>query len=242
MGHCYCFLLTSSAPLTWTQHAPHPTLNTAAHLSIYAVDINDAAAPSPHFPTCSCGPQLTRQLRTSGFPALGLHGDKSQQERDWVLAEFKNGTHPVMIATDVAARGLGVRSMGCSGVIAGVAWVANAAGCCSLLSLLLPAMQGSLGISSKAQADVRGAAGQLSVRATAHGVAQLLLRCRGQVPGSCLSQLPGAVAGVGCTPHLSTPATTQPQRATSAMRMHALPDACIPAVVSAAVNLLLPDP
>lgn len=74
-----------------------------------------------------------------------------------MLAEFKNGTHPVMIATDVAARGLGVRSMGCSGVIAGVAWVANAAGCCRLL-LLLPASRTALG-SSEAQADVRGAAG-----------------------------------------------------------------------------------
>ena len=42
-----------------------------------------------------------------GFPSLGLHGDKSQQERDWVLAEFKKGSHPIMIATDVAARGLG---------------------------------------------------------------------------------------------------------------------------------------
>ncbi len=42
-----------------------------------------------------------------GFPALGLHGDKNQIERDWVLAEFKSGKHPIMIATDVAARGLG---------------------------------------------------------------------------------------------------------------------------------------
>ncbi|GAX72837.1 hypothetical protein CEUSTIGMA_g292.t1 [Chlamydomonas eustigma] len=54
---------------------------------------------------------LTRRLRTDGFPALGLHGDKSQQERDWVLAEFKNGTHPIMIATDVAARGLDVKDV-----------------------------------------------------------------------------------------------------------------------------------
>ncbi|PNW88411.1 hypothetical protein CHLRE_01g028200v5 [Chlamydomonas reinhardtii] len=51
--------------------------------------------------------ELVRQLRTDGYPALGLHGDKSQQERDWVLQEFKNGTHPIMLATDVAARGLG---------------------------------------------------------------------------------------------------------------------------------------
>jgi hypothetical protein len=29
---------------------------------------------------------VTRQLRTEGWPALSIHGDKSQQERDWVLA------------------------------------------------------------------------------------------------------------------------------------------------------------
>lgn len=50
---------------------------------------------------------VTRQLRMDGWPALSIHGDKSQNERDWVLAEFKNGKHPIMIATDVAARGLG---------------------------------------------------------------------------------------------------------------------------------------
>ena len=50
---------------------------------------------------------VTRQLRQDGWPALSIHGDKSQQERDWVLAEFKSGKHPIMTATDVAARGLG---------------------------------------------------------------------------------------------------------------------------------------
>jgi ATP-dependent RNA helicase DDX5/DBP2 len=50
---------------------------------------------------------VTKQLRVSGWPALSIHGDKSQGERDWVLAEFKSGKHPIMIATDVAARGLG---------------------------------------------------------------------------------------------------------------------------------------
>lgn len=50
---------------------------------------------------------ITRSLRSDGWPALALHGDKSQKERDWVLAEFKTGKHPLMLATDVAARGLG---------------------------------------------------------------------------------------------------------------------------------------
>lgn len=50
---------------------------------------------------------VTRQLRMDGWPALSIHGDKNQTERDWVLAEFKSGRSPVMTATDVAARGLG---------------------------------------------------------------------------------------------------------------------------------------
>jgi len=55
--------------------------------------------------------QLTRQLRMDGWPALAIHGDKTQSERDWVLAEFKNGKNPIMIATDVAARGLDVKDI-----------------------------------------------------------------------------------------------------------------------------------
>lgn len=51
--------------------------------------------------------QVNRQLRMDGWSALSIHGDKSQDERDWVLAEFKSGRNPIMIATDVAARGLG---------------------------------------------------------------------------------------------------------------------------------------
>lgn len=50
----------------------------------------------------------TRALRADGFPALAMHGDKAQDEREWVLREFRDGTAPVLLATDVAARGLDV--------------------------------------------------------------------------------------------------------------------------------------
>lgn len=52
--------------------------------------------------------ELTRWLRRDGWPAFCIHGDKAQSERDWVLAEFKAGKTPILIATDVAARGLDV--------------------------------------------------------------------------------------------------------------------------------------
>ncbi|XXG79716.1 hypothetical protein AAC387_Pa09g0728 [Persea americana] len=57
--------------------------------------------------------QVTRQLRMDGWPALSIHGDKNQSERDWVLAEFKSGRSPIMTATDVAARGLDVKDIKC---------------------------------------------------------------------------------------------------------------------------------
>mmetsp|Transcript_15558 Transcript_15558/g.22790 ORF Transcript_15558/g.22790 Transcript_15558/m.22790 type:complete len:250 (+) Transcript_15558:474-1223(+) len=51
---------------------------------------------------------LTRSLRSDGFQARAMHGDKSQDERDWVLKEFKGRQSTLLCATDVAARGLDV--------------------------------------------------------------------------------------------------------------------------------------
>ncbi|XP_028395147.1 ATP-dependent RNA helicase dbp2-like [Dendronephthya gigantea] len=51
---------------------------------------------------------LTRSLRREGWPCMCIHGDKSQPERDWVLNEFRSGNAPILIATDVASRGLDV--------------------------------------------------------------------------------------------------------------------------------------
>ncbi|EIE25575.1 DEAD-domain-containing protein [Coccomyxa subellipsoidea C-169] len=55
--------------------------------------------------------QLSRDLSRE-FRAAAIHGDKKQQERDWVISSFKQGTTPVMVATDVAARGLDVPNVG----------------------------------------------------------------------------------------------------------------------------------
>ena len=52
--------------------------------------------------------EITSYLRAEGWPALAIHGDKAQNERDWVLAEFRSGRSPIMVATDVAARGIGM--------------------------------------------------------------------------------------------------------------------------------------
>lgn len=50
---------------------------------------------------------ITRNIRRYGWPAVCMHGDKSQQERDETLYQFKQGRASILVATDVAARGLG---------------------------------------------------------------------------------------------------------------------------------------
>uniref|UniRef100_A0A8C1WRM9 RNA helicase n=1 Tax=Cyprinus carpio TaxID=7962 RepID=A0A8C1WRM9_CYPCA len=55
--------------------------------------------------------ELTGRMRRDGWPAMCIHGDKSQPERDWVLSEFRSGKAPILIATDVASRGLDVEDV-----------------------------------------------------------------------------------------------------------------------------------
>lgn len=50
---------------------------------------------------------LTMALRRNGWRAVGIHGDKSQLQRDTIISKFKSGDAKILVATDVAARGLG---------------------------------------------------------------------------------------------------------------------------------------
>lgn len=54
--------------------------------------------------------QLARTIGRS-FGAAAIHGDKNQSERDWVLNQFRTGKSPILVATDVAARGLDVKDI-----------------------------------------------------------------------------------------------------------------------------------
>jgi ATP-dependent RNA helicase DDX3X len=51
---------------------------------------------------------LARYLYDCGFPATGIHGDRNQREREAALASFKSGRISVLVATDVASRGLDI--------------------------------------------------------------------------------------------------------------------------------------
>lgn len=52
--------------------------------------------------------RLCEALKKKGYFAEGLHGDLSQNQRDKVMHAFRNGTTQILIATDVAARGIDV--------------------------------------------------------------------------------------------------------------------------------------
>ncbi len=52
--------------------------------------------------------RLCDSLKKKGYFAEGLHGDLSQNQRDKVMHSFRNGTTQILIATDVAARGIDV--------------------------------------------------------------------------------------------------------------------------------------
>jgi superfamily II DNA/RNA helicase len=57
--------------------------------------------------------RLARSLEQEGIKALAIHGDKTQQERIQALDAFKNGEIEVLVATDVAARGLDISDLPC---------------------------------------------------------------------------------------------------------------------------------
>lgn len=55
--------------------------------------------------------ELAGVLKRAGFQAEGLHGDMSQYQRDMAMGRFRNGSTNILIATDVAARGIDVENV-----------------------------------------------------------------------------------------------------------------------------------
>lgn len=54
---------------------------------------------------------VAEKLRRAGIDTAALHGELSQFERTWALKDFKAGRFPVLIATDVAARGIDIAEL-----------------------------------------------------------------------------------------------------------------------------------
>ena len=52
--------------------------------------------------------RLEYELSSEGFPSTSIHGDRTQRDREEALAAFKSGERPILVATDVASRGLDI--------------------------------------------------------------------------------------------------------------------------------------
>lgn len=52
--------------------------------------------------------EVERLLKKRNISAVSMHGDRDQEERNEALRQFKNKTHPVMVATDVLSRGIDI--------------------------------------------------------------------------------------------------------------------------------------
>jgi ATP-dependent RNA helicase RhlE len=55
--------------------------------------------------------RVARQVQQEGFDVARIHGDRSQSQRETALAGFRSGRHQILIATDVAARGIDVEGI-----------------------------------------------------------------------------------------------------------------------------------
>ncbi len=55
--------------------------------------------------------KVAHQIQRAGFKVTSLHGDRTQGQRQAALKGFKSGYHDIMVATDIAARGLDVESI-----------------------------------------------------------------------------------------------------------------------------------
>jgi ATP-dependent RNA helicase RhlE len=55
--------------------------------------------------------RVAQQIERAGFKVTSLHGDRSQGQRQAALKGFKSGHHDIMVATDIAARGLDIETI-----------------------------------------------------------------------------------------------------------------------------------
>lgn len=58
--------------------------------------------------------QLTKKLIAAGYKAGAIHGDVAQNKRERVITDFKNDVLDILVATDVAARGLDIDNVDCA--------------------------------------------------------------------------------------------------------------------------------
>ena len=92
-------------PTPWTtKDGPHGTL-----LAILRASPPESAIVFCNFKATVA--RIEEALRAAGISSASLHGDLEQRDRDFVMAKFRNHSIRVLVATDVAARGLDIEGL-----------------------------------------------------------------------------------------------------------------------------------
>ncbi|WP_428385923.1 ATP-dependent RNA helicase DbpA [Nevskia ramosa] len=100
-------IVTAQVEQTFYEVDPMKRLDALAHL--LSTQRPESALVFAH--TKNDAQDIEVQLAKRGFSVLSLHGDIDQRDRDEVLVRFTNGSARVLIATDVAARGLDIKDL-----------------------------------------------------------------------------------------------------------------------------------
>ena len=101
-----------SRPAYTVSHALYPVQpNLKTNLLLEILKRTDAKGVLIFTRTKQRASRLATQIQKAGFRVTSLHGDRSQSQRQSALSGFKTGHYQIMVATDIAARGLDVESI-----------------------------------------------------------------------------------------------------------------------------------
>ena len=107
----------SSSPVETVRHVVCPVSQTDKYAALSSLLSGEADGSALIFArTKHRAKRLAIQLSNSGYSAVSLHGNLSQGQRDKAMRSFRNGEVRLMVATDIAARGIDIR---------GIAYVIN---------------------------------------------------------------------------------------------------------------------
>jgi len=101
-----------SAPVATVSHALYPVephLKTTLLLKL--LDRTDIESVLVFTRTRIRATRLAKQMKKAGFSAASLQGDMSQNKRQAALSGFRGGTYQILVATDIAARGIDIANI-----------------------------------------------------------------------------------------------------------------------------------
>jgi ATP-dependent RNA helicase RhlE len=101
--------ISDSVPVSTVSHAVYPVephLKTALLMKL--LDGTDADSVLVFTRTKDRATRLAKRMKQAGLPVTSLQGDLSQQQRQQALSGFRSGTYQILVATDIAARGIDV--------------------------------------------------------------------------------------------------------------------------------------